>query len=434
MSDFQIVQINVFQTVGETPSNLQQTGALVSTGATRLEEGEMQLITQLSDLEALVNVQVTALAVADNKLTITLSEPLPATYAVGSTVKIGLTGVLPAGYNDSYTATINSATELQADFTKTLAPATTLGYIQLPHAAELLAMGTTFFAQGSGQAVYVLELGDADAVATSVAALSTYIDSPKLQFYTYLVPSEWGGDADFIALAKNHTSNESKLYFFITMAAGPVNLYEGIKSVVVMVQDDASPGSECSIASLMWNFLSARPSDMNKVPPMAFRYLLGVTTYQGTGPAKKQLTANNVNYVGTGAEGGISNTLIIKGVACDGKDLTYWYSVDWVQINVHMALANAVINGSNNAINPLYYNQDGVDRLKLTAQRVFNSGVTYGLASGAPVVVAIPYKKYITDNPNDYGIGRYAGMSCAYTPARGFTSIIFNINVTLQPA
>ncbi|MXE01577.1 hypothetical protein FQZ98_27505, partial [Escherichia coli] len=88
-----------------------------------------------------------------------------------------------------------------------------------------------------------------------------------------------------------------------------------------------------------------------------------------------------INYVDTGAEGGISNTILVKGVTSDGNDMTYWYSVDWVQINVDMQLANTVINGSNNPINPLYYNQDGIDRLQQVAQAVFNTGVSYGLVN-----------------------------------------------------
>ncbi|HEJ7884097.1 TPA: hypothetical protein SMI12_001019 [Serratia liquefaciens] len=432
MSDLQIVQINVSQTVGAIPSTLQQTGALVSTGSTPLEPGNSQVLTQLSDLEALVNVPIAALAVDSGKLTVTLVDPLPSSYELDSTAEMVIAGALPGGYNGSYTMTVKSATSLEVAFSQTLPPANTMGTLQLPHAAELLAMGTTFFAQGGNQSVYVLELGTAVDVPTSVAALSAYIDEPTLRFYTYLVPQEWDANADFIALAKNHTDNTAMVYFFITTAVGPVNVYDGIKSVVAMVQDPAAPVTECSVASFMWNVLSASPSEINKVPPMAFRFLFGVTEFTGTGPAKVGLTNNKINYVGTGAEGGISNTIAMKGVASDGNDFTYWYSVDWVQINTHQALANAVINGSNNPINPLYYNQDGISRLQMVAQGVFDTGVTYGLVNGQTPVSAIPFKTYVKDNPNDYTIGRYAGLSATYTPMRGFTKIIFNINVTMQ--
>ncbi len=182
----------------------------------------------------------------------------------------------------------------------------------------------------------------------------------------------------------------------------------------------------------MWNYVSASPSEINKVPPMAFRYLQAVNAHKGKNSILATMTKQNINYVDTGAEGGISNTILVKGVTSDGNDMTYWYSVDWVQINVDMQLANTVINGSNNPINPLYYNQDGIDRLQQVAQAVFNTGVSYGLVNGQPVVDAVPFRQYINTNPNDYGIGRYAGLSASYTPMRGFVEIIFNINVTMQ--
>ncbi|EHL9093785.1 hypothetical protein KFA88_005128, partial [Escherichia coli] len=73
-----------------------------------------------------------------------------------------------------------------------------------------------------------------------------------------------------------------------------------------------------------------------------------------------------------------------------------------------------------------------IDRLQQVAQAVFNTGVSYGLVNGQPVVDAVPFRQYINTNPNDYGIGRYAGLSASYTPMRGFVEIIFNINVTMQ--
>lgn len=36
----------------------------------------------------------------------------------------------------------------------------------------------------------------------------------------------------------------------------------------------------------------------------------------------------------------------------------------WCAINLEMDLANEVINGSNTTVNPLYYEQNGIDRLQ----------------------------------------------------------------------
>jgi hypothetical protein len=144
--------------------------------------------------------------------------------------------------------------------------------------------------------------------------------------------------------------------------------------------------------------------------------------------------------------------MIVDGLMCDGNPLNYWYSVDWMQINVDLQVSNAVINGSNQ-VPPLYYNQSGINRLDIVAQRIAGQGVSYGLALGpvnsyqlssadfntllasgkAPLGVitnAVPFASYTTLNPLDYPLGQYSGLSVSYTPARGFQTITFNINVS----
>ena len=112
-----------------------------------------------------------------------------------------------------------------------------------------------------------------------------------------------------------------------------------------------------------------------------------------------------------------------------------------------------MINGSNNPINPLYYNQDGINRLEAVAAGTMSRGVTFGLVLGnvtqvgldgaaftaalnggtfvdQTVVNAVPFVPYSIANPSDYKIGKYAGLSVSYTPARGFKAIIVNLNVS----
>lgn len=354
--NYQIVTVNVSQTVGAIPSTLQQTGVIVSNGATSLTNKSIELITSYAEFTAIANEAA-------------------ATY--------------PA----------------------------------------LNAMVSTFFAQGGSLSVYIMEVGE--VTDDGIAAVEAWITDPDVRFYTWLVPASWDGNEKLIELGRSHSASSAMVYFFIdTDASQGKYPYKTIKSFIPTQKSD-NPAIGNSAAA-MWQFISASPSDINKVPPMAFRYLLGVTPLTAKGSVKKQLTSNFVNYVGTGAEGGISNVVYFNGMSADGNDLTYWYSVDWIQINVAMALSNEIINGSNNPINPLYYDQKGIDRLQNRAQGVFNSGVTYGLVNGNPVVGAVPFRTYVKNNPNDYQIGRYAGLSAEYTPMRGFTRIIFNVNVTMQ--
>lgn len=215
------------------------------------------------------------------------------------------------------------------------------------------------------------------------------------------------------------------------------------------------PGTEFSLAAAWWRSLVYDPSSSNKVASYAFSELADVTAFpqQGNSALLTTLQEANVNYIGTGAEGGITNTILFWGTTMDGRDFTYWYSVDWAAINLNIALSNTIINGSNNPINPLYYNQDGINRLQDAAASVFNQAVSFGLANGVVkktnlpadqfiaaldagtyngylVINAEPFLSYLANNPDDYKIGRYAGLSGIYIPQRGFLQVLFNLNVT----
>ncbi|QIU88282.1 hypothetical protein [Yokenella regensburgei] len=438
---YEIVTVNVSQTIGATPSNLQQMSAVLSFGATVQEPGKPVLLTQSSDITDLVNIPIKSLTAESSSygsdFTLTVPDGVKIDRDPGSEIEITIAGCSPTTWNGTFMATLGLTGSLTwTDSTSTLdGSPTTLGQFTLVNNDLLVTAVDTFFAQGQKVGTYLLELGyQKDTTKAEVAALKLYMQEPLKRFYAYLVPETWKGDSDFITLAKLYTASDAKQYFYVLedtpKDSNYISPYASIKSVVAMA-DDTYPTTNAAVAD-MWNFVSASPSEVNKVPPMAFRYLQAVNANKAKNSILSTMDAQNINYVDTGAEGGISNTILVKGVTSDGNDATYWYSVDWVQINVDMALANEVINGSNNPINPLYYDQDGIDRLQQRAQSVFNTGISYGLVNGPVTVNAIPFKQYVKDNPNDYQIGRYAGLSATYTPMRGFTKIIFNINVTMQ--
>ncbi|MDH1321192.1 hypothetical protein N5C39_22750 [Enterobacter bugandensis] len=438
---YNIVTVNVSQTIGATPSNLQQMSAVLSFGATFQEAGKPVLLTQSSDISDLVNNPISSLTAEAASFGSDFTLVLPFTNSInrdpGSEVQITIQKCSPNAWNGTYLATVVDSKTLSWTVPGSTLDGqpTTVGTFSLIGSDALVTAVDTFFAQGNSVGTYLLELGYQDDLPKNeVAALKTYMQEPLKRFYAYLVPENWKANADFINLAKLYTANEAKQYFFVLEDTPDdtnyVTPYAGIKSIIAMA-DDTYPATNAAAAA-MWNLVSASPSEINKVPPMAFRYLQAVNANAAKASILTTMVKQNINYVDTGAEGGISNTMLVKGVTSDGNDMTYWYSVDWVQINVDMMLANAVINGSNNPINPLYYNQDGIDRLQQVAQGVFNTGVSYGLVNGQTPVNAVPFKTYIKNNPNDYGIGRYAGLSATYTPMRGFVEIIFNINVTMQ--
>jgi hypothetical protein len=218
----------------------------------------------------------------------------------------------------------------------------------------------------------------------------------------------------------------------------------------------ARPVTEFGHASDFFVTLNYNPGPANRVPQLAFSYLYGVTPFPTLGNSAliRNMDDSYTNYIGTGAEGGMpTNTILFNGLTMDGRPFNYWYSVDYVQINAKLFIANAVINGSNTTINPLYYKQDGINRLQQALVGMMGSAITAGLVlgsivqleldiislgnvlssgryNGQVVINAVPFVPYSIANPTHYRQGIYNGLSVTFTPLAGFRSITVDINVT----
>lgn len=554
-----IVNMNVSQVVAPTPATLQKCGALISQGATNTAQYTLSLLTQLSDLTPLLAGSVSATAAtwanSGGGIATITSASLPAGLDVGDEFEVTLTGFVPAAWNGTYIATVASTTTFTVPIYSNPGSATVLGAWTLEDVAELTAMANTHFAQGSTQAVFVLELG-AGSVNDGVAALATYLtENTNTAYragatgynYAYQVPRAWDGNANFLALILQYSGLQAKTYFYVTTTLATYQRYTplmkaaklfieapaigvwkaNVLTAVAWASDttyggkvtattttahgvavgqwfqisgvtptgyngwaqalpgttgstlvwalatnpgtetvlgtlvkssyasSAPPATEFSAASDFWVNLNRTPSVTNKVTPNRFAFVYGVTPFptKGMSALRKTLEDANINFIDTGAEGGISTTMVSPGVTADGRDFTYWYSVDWMQINGDLDLANEVINGSNNPLNPLYYNQAGIDRLQGRLAKTTGSGVTFGMVlghivqtqftgdelaaalesgdyDGIAVVNAVPFLDYSKAHPGHYKIGEYDGLSVSFVPSRGFAHITVNLVVS----
>lgn len=452
-----IVSVNVFQQVASAPSTLQRTGAMISTGATTLAANASSFLTQASDLTPLLAgaVSITAASTTWSGGVVTMTTATAHGFLSGDSVTVtGFTGAGYLGYNGTYTITVTGTTTFTYSQAATLtSPASGTAAVTDADVAELVAMVGTFFAQGSSVGVYVLELGHGTTDA-NVAALSAYLTANPGKFYRYLVPRGFDADANFVTLVASYTSTTAKVYFHVTATLSSYSSFTATngKSVFMLIEATGIPATEFTSAAPFWVALSYNPSSSQKVTPFCYSYVFAVTPYPATPTQQTTFKTANLNYVTTGAEGGISNLMVVNGTTADGNPVNYWYSVDYAQITGQQALAAAVINGSNNPLAPLDYDQQGINTLELVVQGMAGSMVSFNLAVGpvtayslpaadftaliesgnAPLGVlinAVPFVSYVALNPTDYPIGKYAGISMSYTPARGFQNIVFNIGV-----
>ena len=260
----------------------------------------------------------------------------------------------------------------------------------------------------------------------------------------------------FTALALSYSGTTAKTYFLATTTNATYSNYTSLmKSVMTFIESPAATALEFQAAAMLQEILGYNPSSTNKVTPLAFSYLYGATPYPATGNATlfTAWKAAGVNWVGLGSEGGVNLAILLWGTTADGRPFNYWYAADWMQINIDLNISNAVMNGSNNPINPLGLDQNGINRLQAVGASTISSGVAFGMVlgqvvqtelaavpfltaletgafAGQAVINAIPFLSYYRASPGDYKAGVYNGFSVTFTPLRGFASITFNVNVT----
>jgi hypothetical protein len=507
-----IVTVNVSIVEAPTPINYQRTGAFVSFGATTLTAGDTELLTQWSDLVAPPEsnpsgppilpspLAITSATWAAGIVTVTTAAAIP-NVTIGDNPDYVLAGFSPTGYNGFVEATITAANTFTYSLAANPGAVVTQGTYISADSIELSQMATTFFGQGNAIGVWILELGYQSVVpGNEVTALENWLKQNPKTIYGFLMPRRFGSDptylgtaeapSAFTSLLKQYENPEAMEYFWLTVTSTTMtNLFfpgqlgsggtkgtgSSFKDVIQMVEapiltDLASvpPNSttgysnlldqegEFTIAALFYNALAYRPSNTNRISPMAFKFLYGVTEYpqKNNGPLLLSFKSANTNYVTTGAEGGISFTMVYEGVTLDGHDyFNWWYTIDWVQINVNLDLSNAIINGSNNPLAPLYYNQDGINTLETVLFNTMQDAQTFGMVLGKITMTqydgpdltaaiaggqfagqcdvnAVPFLNYTLANPGDYKIGEYDGLSALFIPARGFIHILVNIVAT----
>lgn len=445
-----ITQVNVTVNTPPIPNKLQSKICFISHGGTTTSNSAITLISSMLDITNILGASVAITSIAWSSNVVTVQTSAPHGLSVGDNATV--VGVTPTAYNGTFAvASIPDSTHITYALLSNPGSETVLGTLINADVAEVKAMFTTYFAQGSNYPAYVMELGSGTA-ASRISAFSTYLTANPGSFYVYVVPRGWDAESTFVTLVGNYNSNTDKVYFYVTTTLSTYTSFI-TKNVYMLIEAPTIPVTEFTIAFRAYWVASQNPSSTNQVPPSSYSFALGVTPYPVTNVQKTTFETANLNYIGTGAEGGIANTIDFHGVLANGNPVNMWYSIDWVQINEQLVISNAIINGSNRQP-PLYYNQPGIDLLQRVAGQLMANSISYGLTLGTliltklpqsdfianvnagkylgnAVVNAEPFSVYTNENPNDYAIGQYNGLTAVYTPQLGFKHIVFNLDVNL---
>lgn len=424
-----IVQVNVSEQVASAPNLLQRTAAIISQGATTAAPGSLTLLTAKATLATTLQTPLAITSLTWLSSVVTVVTAAAHGIPAGDTLQGTIVGAVPSAYAGTFPCTYVSSTSFTYPLESNPGAETTPGTFHLASVDEVSAANNSYWAQGSAQAVYLLELGPGTP-AQGVTALAAYLLNPTKPVYDYLCPMSWDTEASAPVLFKQYENPTSSVYFFVTTTLATYSTWTAlpIKSVELWLQSPNAPSAEFSAAGALYPQIATDPGPVNLVAPLANRFVFGLTPYDTlTSSQIAAIKPLGINWIGTGAEGGISNTLIENGKMGDVRPWNYWYAVDWMIVNEQQALAAAVINGANDPTNPLYYNQPGINTLQKVAQNQYNRAVQFGMAQPGGVVTAIPFSTYVAQNPGDYAIGKYAGLALTFVPLRGFEQIILNL-------
>ena len=425
----QIVNLTAVLTVAPEPSQLQQSGAFVSTGGTTLTTGTYLYCGQLSTLQSVLQTSGSGNYAELNTMGTTF-------FAQGSSVGAY---VLELGAQSSGAAGIEALntwiTGNPGQFYGYLLPAAWDNTSEVVGSVIVTAGGsgyttapTVAFSGGGGGAGAAATATVAAGVVTGITVTnpgSGYTSAPTVT----LTGAGTGATAtanlasELNIIAGDYASPTGKTYFFVTTTVANVATYQPNKSVYTFVPSPTASSQEFGAAAHFYQWLVNNRSATDQLAPMAYRYVYGVTAWPATGYAANIQTVlsayGNINLVPP--QGGITETCIFKGNTMDGSQASWWYGIDWYQFTVTNDMADEVVNGSNEEP-PLLYNQDGVNQLAGVALRDLNTAISFGCALSG-TITATSFSAYTTANPANYKAGIYQGLGANIVGQNGFLSV-----------
>ncbi len=433
----QIVTVNTAVQTAPSVSQLQQSGAIVSTGGTTLAANAYQYCGNLAAVQAILSPSLALTSISWLSGVVTATSATALSLTTGQTFTTTISGAVPTGYNGTFVATVTGTDTFTYPLATNPGTETAPGTYLPNNAAFVIDAATTFFAQGTQLGVYVLELGAQTSAAASVTALQTWItsnSSPQV-FYSYLLPKAWDANsaASLNTLTNGYASPEGQTYFFVTTTSANVTTYANNKAAITLVPSPTATSTEEQSAFPFYQWTFNNPGPGNILAPMTYRYGYSVTPWeqQGNSATINAILTANGNIIGTGAQGGISTATLFKGTTMDGEQASFWYGVDYFRIQVAQALSAAVIEGSNTQP-PLLYNQAGINTLEAVANQIAANAVAYGCAESI-TISAVPFTTYTTQFPTNYANGIYGGLSATLVGQSGFLTITFNLAATAFP-
>lgn len=220
-------------------------------------------------------------------------------------------------------------------------------------------------------------------------------------------------------------------------------LYKGKENVMVVYDNSNTDANGFPLDTAIMGIMGSTSYDItstNGLTPLNNKSLAGIA-YSDLGyTIGEQLIQAPQNIMGDFA----SNTVLFNGLYADGRSFEFRYAIDLMNYELDLALKGLLYNSANVSTYTLTYDQNGIDTINATICAVLNrlkemNVINTYAASYNTTTKTMEYENYINciefytykaAYPENYAAGIYGGISF-YVLIQGFIKEV-NLNITIE--
>ena len=307
-----------------------------------------------------------------------------------------------------------------------------------------------YFNYSGNRSVNVLELGQVSETTTlqeQATQLDTIIKSGLHRSYMYLIPSSfYVENSPVVSIMQEYTKETSAQYFMISTTSdvttdNVATQFKNLKSCF-LVYDNSDTSQNINLAGSILGIMASNKFDIsgnNKASPLNFKILQGFKFNPINRVLLNSLTQYPANFIfNEVGYATIGNGRYTNGVAWD-----YWYQWDLTQLALQQKITQLLINGVNNPVNVIRFDQQGIDIINASVKSTLSEYIqlgcinTYAMALnpanntliGLNNINTIDFNTYISQYPEKYQNEIYDGISFYVLINRYIRQCILNITL-----
>lgn len=307
-----------------------------------------------------------------------------------------------------------------------------------------------YFNYSGNRSVNVLELGqvsETTTLQTQATQLDTIIKSGLNRSYMYLIPqSFYVENSPIVSIMQEYIKETSAQYFMISTTAdvttdAVATQFKNLKSCF-LVYDNTDASQNINLAGSILGILASSKFDIsgnNKASPLNFKILQGFKFNPINRVLLNKLTQYPANFIFNE----VGYATIGNGRYTNGDAWDYWYQWDLTQLALQQKITQLLINGVNNPVNVIRFDQQGIDIINASVKSTLSEYIqlgcinTYAMALnpanntliGLNNINTIDFNTYISQYPDKYQNEIYDGISFYVLINRYIRQCILNITL-----